>query len=236
MREIEILHAIVEQQEIRSQMVDRKSAALHAVAVDQHRDAIEIARKHERLVAGVFGIEKQGSASRYHLRHLIEWHMPTLGVLPTLRTIEALTLITTRQNRDLAAALAQRPRQQLDHRRLARAAHRDVANRHHLASEITLPFPTAAVTPQTQLHQNPEDPRKYPQHHPREKCTQAAGPAKNDIRPPQLELFQGLLHLARSRCARHRPPIKRQTRSHHQQPSPQRKISENPLARKPPQP
>ena len=108
MREIEILHAIVEQQEIRSQMVDRKSAALHAVAVDQHRDAIEIARKHERLVAGVFGIEQQGSASRYHLRHLIEWHMPTLGVLPALRTIKALTLITTRQNRDLAPALAQR--------------------------------------------------------------------------------------------------------------------------------
>ena len=79
MREIEILHAVVQQKRVGIEVFDGEAAAFHAVLVHHHRDPVEIAGEHERLVAGEFGIEQQGAAGGNDFRHALAGNQLALG-------------------------------------------------------------------------------------------------------------------------------------------------------------
>ena len=56
--ELLVLEAVVENQRVAAETLDRIPPRLHAVAVDDNGDAREIRREHVRLVAAGRGVEK----------------------------------------------------------------------------------------------------------------------------------------------------------------------------------
>ena len=62
--ELPVLEAIVEQERVAAELLNRVAAALHAVLVHQHDHVLEIRREHVGLVTGGFGIEQQRFAVR----------------------------------------------------------------------------------------------------------------------------------------------------------------------------
>ena len=193
-REIKVLHAVVEQQQIGVQMLDGKTPALHPVLVDQHRHPLKVARQHERFVSSVLGVQQQRLTGRHDLRHPLGRDRAVACIPPTLRPVKPTTLVPPRQDRHPPAPVAQRTGQQFDHRRLAGTAHRDVADRHHPRAQMVLRFPPAAVAPQAQLHQATKDPGQCPHQETHQGRPEPLGPAENHIRAPALEFLQELLH------------------------------------------
>ena len=64
-----ILEAIVQNEHIRAEFLDRIDSALHAVAVHQHHDTTQVVCEHEGLITRRAGIQQQGNPVRNHARH-----------------------------------------------------------------------------------------------------------------------------------------------------------------------
>ena len=56
-RQIEILHPVVQNKSLRFKLANCKACSLDPVLVHDHRHTIKVPRKHERLVTGEFRIE-----------------------------------------------------------------------------------------------------------------------------------------------------------------------------------
>ena len=157
--ERQVLEAVVEHERVAAEAADRIGAGLHAVFVDQHDHAREIARQHVGLVAGLFGIEQHALAIAHHARRRL------------LRVREAvprpapeggrLALVAAAEDGDAAAALGQRTGKLFHHRRLAGAAHRQVADHDHQAAQRLIVQQPLPVEPEPQLH-HPAEQKGHP--------------------------------------------------------------------------
>ena len=113
----------------------------------------------------------------------------------------------------LPPRIAEGAGEQLDHRGFAGAADGDVADGDHLGAEVVLGFPAAAVAPEPDLDERPENSGKRPHQEAHQRRPEALGATKDHIRSPAFEFFDQFLHRARPCPAHRRLTIKRQMKS-----------------------
>ena len=122
-----VLKTIVQQQGVAAELLDGVAAALDAVLVHQHDHVLEIGGQHVGLVAGHLGVQQQGFAvgddarrggvvAEQDLFSSHWWNGPRLGA------------VAAGEDGHVAALVAQLAGELLDHRRLAGAAHGEIAD------------------------------------------------------------------------------------------------------------
>ena len=209
MGQIEILHAVVEHQNVGVQLLDGKGASLDAVAIDHHRHPIEILGEHEWLIPRELGIEQQRLAGGHDFWHFFRIDGSALGVLPFLGMVELLAFVAAGKDCHPAALVSQLAGQQFHHRSLAGPAHRDVADGDHPHAEVALRLPALAVAPQAQLDQNAEHAGEGEHEEAHQGGANPLGATKDHVRTPALEFFNLFLHPARGRGLGPRPETSR---------------------------
>jgi hypothetical protein len=145
------LQPVVEQQRVGPVLADGMEPALHPVLVDEHQHVLEVGREHERLVARHIGIEQERAAVRNHARRMAILDGAEL-VHELLGEGHGLALISAAQDRHLPPPFRQLAREEFHHRRLARAAHGQVAHADDEASECVHRPEPRFVPPEPEPH------------------------------------------------------------------------------------
>jgi len=204
-----ILQTIVQEKDVAVEVLQGVPAAFDAILVDQDANAGKVFRQHVRFVAGPPGIKQDLAAVRDDAgREKIGLSEKTLMQALGERTGD--TFVTTAENSHPASSLVQFTGQHLGHGSFASAAHREIADTDHRATQFLRPDETTAVKGQPRLN----GPR-VSQGEKAEENLQRIGPTtftalENNIDGIALETFEKDAHRFRTRGARqYCPPAKR---------------------------
>jgi hypothetical protein len=160
-----VLHAVIQDEEVGVELADGVPAGAGAVAIHEHQHIPERAREHERLVARPRGIEQEPAPVVDDAR--LEFSEPAAAQAPNER--ELFAFIPSAEDGHAAAAVLQLAGEPLDHRRLARAAYRQVAHAHDHDTELAGFAKARPVEPKARLHDPAKDPgeavKKPPEQH-----------------------------------------------------------------------
>ena len=143
--------------------------------------------------------EQQRPAGRDQLRHLFRRDLQAVLAFPVLRFLEPAALVAATQDRDTAAPVPQRLCQKLHHRRLARAADRQVSDADHQGAQVVLLPPALAVDHQAGLHHRAIDAGQGAHGQAHHAGAEALRAAENHIGAPALQFGQRFLHPRRQR-------------------------------------
>ena len=114
-------------------MRNRIMPRLHPVFIHYHNNSRQIARQHIRLVAGVLGVEQNFMpVGHYFWRRRLPVRNPSCK--PRKHAFR-FALVPAAQYRNLPSALRKRPRKFLDYRRFSGAAHCEISDDHHRATQ-----------------------------------------------------------------------------------------------------
>ena len=185
--ERQVLEAVVEHQCVATKTRNGIRPRLHAILIHQHDDARQIARQHERLVAGQLGVEQHLLAvaddARRRRFSVVE---PEPPLLPQRRR---LALIAAGEDGDLAATVAQGLGKFFHDGGLAGAANRQVAHDHDQATEWLVAENPFAVKPEPQLHNAAEEIRAHLQERPEQHRPRPLAPPHDDVDGELLEFI-----------------------------------------------
>ena len=132
--EFPVLKAIVQEQRVAAESLDGVATAFHAVLVHQHDDVSQVRGEHVGLVTGGFGVEQQGFAVGNNARRRAVLAEEKF-VDQALGQGRGFRAIAAREDRHGAALVAQFAGEFFHDRRLAGAAHGEVANGDDLHAE-----------------------------------------------------------------------------------------------------
>ena len=195
--ERQVLEAVVEHERVAAKLLDRKLAGLHAVLVDEHDHAGEIFREHVGLVAGLLAVEQHVRAVAHNARRRLVGVREAIPEFFPKRL--GLALVAAAEDGDAPAAVAQRPRKFLDHWRLARAAHSQVADNDNEATQRLIVKDALPVKPEPRLRDPAEQPGQRLQERPVNGRPRARAPPVDEIDRVEFEgvdllLQPGLRH------------------------------------------
>jgi hypothetical protein len=154
--ERQVLEAVVEDQRVAPELLDRVGPGLHPVLVHEDDDPGQVARQHVRLVAGLLAVEQHVLAVAHDpRRRLVRVGDPVPGLLPERGR---LALVAPAEDRDLAAPVPQGLGELLDDGGLARPARPSGCRRRPRGSRAGGPSGSVAVEPEPQLDDAAEEP------------------------------------------------------------------------------
>ena len=175
-----VLEAVIQQQGVAAEMLHGVAAGLDPVLVDQHHHVPQVRGQHVGFVAGGLGVEQERLAVGDDPRRR--------GVLAQQDLVEeplgdglGPRPVSARQDGHLASGILQRARELLDDRRLAGAAHRQVAHRDDLHAQRRVAQDAHAVEEAPQFHDAGEEMRQHRKQRPDQRCL-ASGQILEDHR------------------------------------------------------
>ena len=210
--QVQILQAVIEQERVGLEFLDREQAALYPVLVDEHDHVFQIVREHVGLVARGQRIEQERLAVGDDARR--RGIFPAEALPPFARNGTRHALVAATENRDPPAAGPQGPRELFDDRRLAGAADGEIANADDETPEGALAENAVAIKKKAKLHEpfvNEGEPVKQ---RPEQRRPHAMTPFQNDVDRELLEIFSAVTHrseivglrIANCDCASRRAP------------------------------
>ena len=186
MLDVEILHAVVEDEHVGLEIRDRDAAGARAVFVNEHGHIAEAACEHVRLVAGPRGIEQQlfpvMHDARLELAEIFPAKPAQQGQLPAL--------VAATEDRHVAPAVFQLAREALDHGRLARAADGEIAHADDHHAELPRLANADAVEPDARLRDAAKKPRQRVEQPSQEQRTLSEPALQDDVGRELLEAIQ----------------------------------------------
>lgn len=114
MRQLQILHAVVQQQGVAPQVLNGEDAGLDAVFIHQHRHSVQIFGEHERFITGIQGAQVARFSVAGDLGKILR--QPAVLVSPFLRLIQLCAFVAACQDGYFTAAEGEGAGQQFHHR------------------------------------------------------------------------------------------------------------------------
>jgi len=184
--EAEELEAVVEEKGVAVVFANGVEAAFDAVLVDEDEDVLEVGGEHEGLVAGEFGIEKEGAAIGNDAGRMAVLD-GAKAVEETLRKRDGLAFVAAAEDGDLAAPLGQFAGEELHHRRLAGAADGEVADADDEAAEGVDGTEAAFEPPEAPFDAQAVEAGKHPEEKTEHPGSKAPASFEDDIDGELLE-------------------------------------------------